>query len=148
MMSLPTFCPETGKPMKRDTRPLTLTFKSQSITFDQPGWYREDSDDGVLDPEDQKVSDRNLNRLKARVQGLLEPEEIQRVRKKLGLTQNLAGELIGGGPRAFQKYESGDLLPSQGINSLLVVLDEMPEALNILRSKKQAATRELATASS
>ena len=49
-----------------------------------------------------------LNRLKARTEGLLEPEEIRRIRKKLGLTQAAAGELIGGGPRAFQKYETGD----------------------------------------
>ena len=64
-----------------------------------------------------KVSDRVLNRLKARTEGLLEPEEIRRIRKKLGLTQEEAGELIGGGPRAFQKYETGDLLPSRGILS-------------------------------
>ena len=59
-----------------------------------------------------KVSDRMLNRLKARAEGLLEPEEIRRIRKKLGLTQEQAGELIGGGPRAFQKYETGDCCPA------------------------------------
>jgi HTH-type transcriptional regulator/antitoxin MqsA len=61
-----------------------------------------------------KISDRALNRLKARTEGLLEPEDIRRIRKRLGLTQEAAGELIGGGPRAFEKYENGDLLPSRG----------------------------------
>ena len=69
-----------------------------------------------------KVSDRALNRLKARTEGLLEPEEIKRIRKKLGLTQEAAGEIIGGGPRAFQKYETGDLLPSRAISSALALL--------------------------
>ena len=55
--------------------------------------------------------------LKARVEGLLEPEEIRRIRKKLHLTQEAAGLVIGGGPRAFQKYESGDLLPSRAIST-------------------------------
>jgi HTH-type transcriptional regulator / antitoxin MqsA len=30
------------------------------------------------------------------------PEEIRRIRKKLHLTQEAAGLLIGGGPQAFQ----------------------------------------------
>jgi HTH-type transcriptional regulator/antitoxin MqsA len=53
------------------------------------------------------------NRLKARSEGLLEPEEIKRIRKKLGLTQEVAGKVIGGGARAFQRYEAGDLLPGR-----------------------------------
>ncbi len=27
-------CPETGAPMRRDARPMTLNYKGQSITFD------------------------------------------------------------------------------------------------------------------
>lgn len=59
-----------------------------------------------------KASDRALNRMKAQTEGLLFPEEIRRIRKKLHLTQEAAGQIIGGGPRAFQKYESGELLPA------------------------------------
>ena len=82
-----------------------------------------------------KVSDRMLNRLKARSEGLLEPEEIRHIRKKLHLTQEVAGRVIGGGPRAFQKYESGDLLPSRAISSALVLLDHNPEALAVLKAQ-------------
>ena len=32
------------------------------------------------------------------------PEETRRIRKKLGVTQVEAGEVLGGGPRAFTKY--------------------------------------------
>jgi HTH-type transcriptional regulator/antitoxin MqsA len=77
--------------------------------------------------------------MKARVEGLLEPEEIKRIRKKLRLTQVAAGELIGGGPRAFQKYESGDLLLSQGINSALILLDQNPKMLAVLKGRKSRA---------
>ena len=66
-----------------------------------------------------KVSDRALNRLKARAERLLEPEDIRRIRKKLGLTQQAPGERIGGGPRPFQRYKAGDLLPSRTISSAL-----------------------------
>ncbi|WP_198420188.1 type II toxin-antitoxin system MqsA family antitoxin [Geomonas ferrireducens] len=132
-------CPETGAPMYRDTRPMTLTYKGESITFDMPGWYCDQSDESVHTGEDLKASDRILNRLKAAHEGLLPPEEIRRIRKKLHLTQEAAGLLIGGGPRAFQKYEKGDLLPSRAISTALILLDRDPEGLSVLKTPKKAA---------
>jgi HTH-type transcriptional regulator / antitoxin MqsA len=63
-------CPETGAPMHRDVRPMTLTYKGESLTFDMPGWYCNQSKESIHTGEDMKVSDRMLNRLKARSQGL------------------------------------------------------------------------------
>lgn len=128
-------CPETGAPMHRDTRPMTLTYKGETITFDMPGWYCDTSEESIHSGQDMKVSDRMLNRLKARAEGMLEPEEIRRIRKRLRLTQVEAGMLIGGGSRAFQKYETGDLLPSRAISSALVLLDHDPAALVVLRRR-------------
>lgn len=133
-------CPETGDPMRRDVRPMTLTYKDQSITFDMPGWYCNACDQSIHTGEDMKVSDRALNHLKARADGLLAPEAIRRIRKKLRLSQAAAGELIGGGPRAFQKYEAGDLLPSRAITVALLLLDADPSGLGILeRSRRSTA---------
>ncbi len=132
-------CPETGAPMHRGARPMTLTYKEKSITFDMPGWYCDQSDESIHTGDDMKVSDRMLNLLKARCEGLLEPEEIRRIRKKLHLTQEAAGILIGGGPRAFQKYESGDLLPSRAVSNALVLLDHDPEGLTVLKAHCKAA---------
>ncbi len=129
-------CPTTGAPMHRDVRDMTLRFKSESITFEMPGWYCDSSEESIHTGEDMKVSDRMLNLLKARHEGLLEPSEIRRIRKKLGLSQTAAGDLIGGGPRAFQKYESGDLLPSRAISSALVLLDNNPKALRFLQDRQ------------
>jgi HTH-type transcriptional regulator / antitoxin MqsA len=130
-------CPQTGAPMHRDVRPMTLTYRGESITFDMPGWYCNASDESIHTGADMKLSDRMLNRLKARIEGLLEPQEIRRIRKKLGLTQEQAGHLIGGGPRAFQKYETGDVLPSRAISSALVLLDHDPAALTILKGRQE-----------
>ena len=71
--------------------------------------------------------------------GCLSRREIRRIRKKLHLSQEAAGLLIGGGPRAFQKYESGDLLPSRAVSSALVLLDHDPEALSVLKAHSKAA---------
>jgi len=125
--------------MYRGVRSMTLNYKKESITFDMPGWYCDQSEESIHTGEDMKVSDRKLNLLKARSEGLPEPEEIRRIRKKLHLSQEAAGLLIGGGPRAFQKYESGDLLPSRAVSSALILLDHDPEALSVLKVHRQAA---------
>ena len=132
-------CPETGAPMYRGVRPMTLAYKGKNVTFDMPGWYCDQSEESIHTGEDMKVSDRMLNRLKAQGEGLLEPEEIRRIRKKLHLSQEAAGLLIGGGPRAFQKYENGDLLPSRAISSALALLDHNPESLSVLEIRSKAA---------
>ena len=132
-------CPETGAPMHRGERPTTLTYKGESLTFDMPGWYCDQSEESIHTGVDMKISDRKLNLLKASSEGLLEPEEIRRIRKKLHLSQEQAGSLIGGGPRAFQKYESGDLLPSRAVSTALVLLDHNPAALSLLETHRKAA---------
>ncbi len=132
-------CPASGAPMKRGFRPMTLTYKGASVTVDMPGWYCEASGESIHTGDDMKVSDRVLNRLKARQEGLLLPEEIKRIRARLGLTQEAAGELIGGGPRAFQKYEAGDLLPSRAVASALALLDHDPRGIAVLQSRQSAA---------
>ena len=128
-------CPKTGAPMQRAVRPMTLDYKGAQITFDMPGWYCDASNESIHTGEDMKISDRALNRLKASTEGLPSPEEIKRIRVKLGLTQEAAGELIGGGPRAFQKYEAGDLLPSRAIGSALALLDHDPKGLAVLHAR-------------
>ena len=125
--------------MHRDVRPMTLTYKGESITIDMPGWYCDSSDESIHTGQDAAVSDRALNRLKARNEALLEPEDIRRIRKKLGLSQATAGQMIGGGPRAFQKYEAGDLLPSRAISSALALLDNDPKALRVLEARYHPA---------
>jgi HTH-type transcriptional regulator / antitoxin MqsA len=65
----------------------------------------------------------------------MEPGEIRRIRLKLPMSQQKAGLIIGGGPRAFQKYERGDLLSSHGTVSALVLLDYNPEGLRVLEER-------------
>lgn len=129
--------PVTGKPMVRDTRPMELTYKGESETVQMPGWYCRDSDESIHTGEDMKVSDAAIKSLKVKAEKLLPPDGIKRIRHKLGLTQREAGEVIGGGPNAFQKYESGDVLLSKGMSNFLRVLDKHPEEVPSL--KEQAA---------
>ncbi|WP_308548183.1 type II toxin-antitoxin system MqsA family antitoxin [uncultured Selenomonas sp.] len=123
---------ETGKKLVRDTRPLTITYQGKSKTFSMPGWYPEGDDDGTFTDADMKVYDRAINELKAETEHLLSPQEIRSIRKKLNLTQVQAGTILGGGRNAFQRYESGEILPSRAISNLLRVLSIQPTFLRAL----------------
>jgi len=57
-------CPETGLPMVRDTRPMTITYNGNSSTFDMPGWYCDESIESVHSGGDMKVSDAALKALR------------------------------------------------------------------------------------
>ncbi len=63
------------------------------------------------------------------------PADIRRIRESLGLNQVEAGELLGGGIRAFQKYESGSVTPAATTTSLLRILDADPTALGVLTGR-------------
>jgi HTH-type transcriptional regulator/antitoxin MqsA len=86
-------------------------------------------------------SDKQLNLLRAKSEQLLLPEEVRRIRKKLQLTQEKAGLLLGGGPNAFNKYENGLVLPSQAVSSLLRILESNPDTLAVLYALESEADR-------
>ena len=124
---------ETGAELKRDIRPFTINYQGHSKTFDMPGWYpANDECEATFTQDDLKVYDKAIKELKAKAEHLLLPNEIRSIRKRLKLTQIQAGLLLGGGKRAFQKYESGDVIPSRAISNLLRLLSNNPSLLKPL----------------
>ena len=59
----------------------------------------------------------------------LSPRDVARIRGGLGLSKRKAGRVLGGGPNAFARYESGEATPSQPLCLLLRLLDARPELL-------------------
>jgi hypothetical protein len=68
----------------------------------------------------------------------LSSDDIRRIREGLGLTQVEAGELLGGGPRAFTKYESGTIKPTASVANLLRLLEKAPNELKTLTGGRAA----------
>lgn len=127
--------PETGKTLRRDVRPQVVAFGAFSSTLDVPGWYPDDDSDSIHTGEDLAESDRMFLELKTAYGA-----HVRKIRKdKLKLTQEEAGRLIGGGRRAFQKYESGATPPSEAAVGLIELLNRHPEELEFLRSIRSAA---------
>ncbi len=66
----------------------------------------------------------------------IDPEEIRAIRRELGLSQAEAGELFGGGPRAFAKYEAGTVTPSASLIKLLRLWHSNPAMVASLQGGK------------
>ena len=64
------------------------------------------------------------------------PEEIRAIRKQLRLSQAEAGELLGGGPRAFTKYEAGAVKPAAAVVTRLRDLERDPTEIRQLQAIK------------
>lgn len=113
---------------------MPLEYRGASITVEMPGWYCP-CGESTHTGKDMVVSDRGLNLLKARAEGLLEPARIRAIREKLKLSQRAASQILGGGPNAFHKYEHGDVLPSRAISKLLRLLEADPAKLALLQDE-------------
>ena len=124
-------CPETGRILRRGKRTLTARFGGMRQSVEVAGWYSDDANDdnGVLQGSD--LANWTKAGLELRTQY---GARIRKIRKKLGLTQEEAGRIIGGGKRAFQKYESGKMPPSDAAIGLIEILARHPEEIETLRA--------------
>lgn len=121
--------PVTGKELTRSIRVQTVSFGALSKDVEVPGWYPDDESDSIHSGADLEAKEQALSELR-KAYGM----RVRETRKKLGLTQVEAGTIVGGGPRAFQKYERGIMTPSDAAVGLLEVLREKPDALEILKT--------------
>lgn len=128
--------PETGKILKREVRTMVVQYGSMAREVDAPGWYAEPDDgNSIHSGADLEAADEAYAELRQAYAA-----HVRDVRKSLKLTQEEAGEIIGGGRRAFQKYESGKAPPSDAAVGLIEVLAREPKALNILKTVRLAGT--------
>ena len=124
-----THCPECGGAAVLRTRTDTVEYKGHEAPVKILGHWCERCGEAVLEGDALEKRERAFFELRARVEGVLSPRKVATIRERLKLSQRRAGELLGGGPRAFQKYESGDQQVSVPMANLLRLLDKDPRRL-------------------
>jgi HTH-type transcriptional regulator/antitoxin MqsA len=125
-------CPECGGRAVFDTRADTVEYKGHKAKVKVPGYWCEKCGEAVLDGDALEKRERAFLELRAQVEGVLGPKEVAAIRERLKLSQRRAGEILGGGPRAFQKYESGEQQVSTPMANLLRLLAKDPHRLDEL----------------
>lgn len=131
-------CPECGGLMQYEEHDDVLTYKGKSRTIETLGWWCTNCDEAILTGDPLVAHEKAFQQFKAEVDGVLGPAEVARIRVALGLSQRKASELLGGGPRAFQKYESGTQALSVAMSHLLRLLARDPSRLRELSEPTQA----------
>jgi len=123
---------ENGRPLRRGVKLLTLSVDGHRFTYGQPGWWA--SIDNPADDEGQLTDEDNLIRAAARREAratakhaTLTPLVIRAIREVCKLSQQDAARVFGGGPKAFEKYESGEVAPSSSMTRLLLLAARRPE---------------------
>ncbi len=136
-------CPECGGDMRYETRPDTIEYGGQSRSVNMLAWWCTKCGEAIF--EGQPLADREkaFLELKAEVDDVLSPTQVAAVRVKLRLSQRKAGELLGGGPRSFHKYEKGVQAVSTPMSHLLRLLANDPSRLKELTARKAPKPRKV-----
>ena len=131
-------CPMCHTPGPWESRDAdrTYCYKGQQFSLTNVAYSecRECGFDLVL-PHQKRKNEARARDEHRRIDGLLTGAQIREIRKRLGLTQARAAQLIGGGANAFSKYERGEVTQSVAMNQLLLLLDALPDALAILSAR-------------
>ena len=110
-------------------KPMTYRYKNTEFTIQQPALWWNACGEGIINANDNNAVIQDIQAEKARIDGLLTPEEVKQVRKKLKLTQKQAAQLFGGGVNAFNRYEHGKLPVPRALSQLLTVLRNHPNQI-------------------
>ena len=124
--------PESGRPMARGEKLVTLVVDGKTFEYRQPGWWCSLDDpedhDGQLVDDDNLVAEMARRTAEALARGEpFPPVLIRAIRVRCGLSQRDAGELFGTGEKSFEKYEAGQIPPSKPTQRLLRLAMERPD---------------------
>lgn len=134
-------CPECGRAMTYEAREDHVEYRGQRRAFKTTAWWCPECHESIQDGSALKIAERAFVELRAEVDAILLPEQVARVRERLGISQREAGRLLGGGPRAFQKYEAGKVPVSEPMKNLLILLGNDPSRLAELETNKGPTRR-------
>ena len=134
-------CPSCDDPMVHEVRPFPAEYKAHSAPCDVEAWWCDSCGDGVLDGPALAAHERAYFELRAEVDSVLTPAQVAEVRQRTGLSQRAAGALLGGGPRAFQKYECGSQVVSVPMARLLQLLAKDPSRVQELPGYTRPSAR-------
>jgi DNA-binding transcriptional regulator YiaG len=103
---------------------------AETVQVRVPAWRDPKDGEVYFDVEASAI----LDKVKARHMGLLLPEQIKALRKRLGLTQLQISELLQIGEKTWTRWETGRERPSRVINVLLFALNDGKLDAGYLRS--------------
>lgn len=119
----------------------TFTYKGKTLEY--PDYIVHECNscsEQLIGQKTMKDSARRLREFYKEVDGLLSASQIRQIRLRLGLNQDAASELLGGGGKSFARYEHSEVIQSLAMDNLLRILDHAPTELHVIKEKNQPCT--------
>lgn len=121
--------------IRKEIRTETFSYKGKDIPIENYAIIHCNScGEEFADAESRERSIPVLRDAQRLIDGFLTSQEIKQIRKQFNLTQIEFGELLGGGEKAFARYETGKVLQSRPMDNLLRLLRTHPEAIETLKN--------------
>lgn len=133
-------CPICGEgKLTRNVIEESFEYKGQEIVIpDYVVFNCENCEESIVEANTLKASEKIIRDFHRRVDGLLTSDEIKKIRKSFGFTQEVFGNLLGGGAKGFARYETGKVSQSKPMDNLLRIIDAHPHVLDVLASRRDA----------
>lgn len=92
-------------------------------------------EESIVDSKTLEDTESSLIEFRRKVDNLLTPNEIRKIRMSFGYTQDGFGNILGGGKKAFARYENGTITQSRAMDNQLKMLRSNPEILAVIVKK-------------
>lgn len=124
---------DDGTALVHERRDTAIVYRNhRDIVRGVSGWHCPACGDIEFDPGEGERYSTAMQALSESV-ATEEAALLRSVRGRLGLTQQAAEALTGGGHNAFSRYERGEARPMLAVVNLFRLLDKHPELLRELR---------------
>ena len=92
-------------------------------------------EESIVDRKTLEDTESSLIEFRRKVDNLLTPNEIRKIRMLFGYTQEEFGNILGGGKKAFARYENGTITQSRAMDNQLKMLRSNPKILAVIVKK-------------
>ncbi len=124
------------------TQTKTARYRGETVEVSREVFRCESCQEEFVSPKQARDYVRAVKNEIRKRYGLLSPERIVEIRKKLGLTQSEVEEFLNAGPKVVVRWESGKVIQGGSHDNMLRLLERDPSILERLRQIQQSRLTE------
>lgn len=135
-------CPECGEAMIQSTEPIEFEVHGETYYIEGIKHQRcQGCGEEIIRVNEIGELRQQANKRYKKAHNLLTGDEIKAIRTKLGVNQTELEHIIKSGEKTFTRWESNKVIQSGIADSLLRVLDAVPQAFSYLRGLRPHYSR-------
>jgi putative zinc finger/helix-turn-helix YgiT family protein len=115
-------CVICGSPATKITESRPARYRTETVAVPTEFYRCGSCNEEFVTPEQMREHVRAVKNEIRKKYGLLSPEAVVEIRKKLKLTQEELEDLLGTGPKVVVRWESGKVIQSSGHDNMLRLL--------------------------